>query len=148
MQRKDVKTYFCSNPIDDCVFNFLPSGESPQQNETNTETNQNKSSLSQQLGPMQVPNNLCSANSPVQQEEVAAEESPGLSSESNQEETPATTDPDNKDLARAEEKGTGFTGRSSAAVINTPEKAETGERQREDIASEVKQLNHLYLRLC
>ncbi|XP_022796391.1 E3 ubiquitin-protein ligase rnf213-alpha-like isoform X1 [Stylophora pistillata] len=112
-------------------------GESLQQNGTDTETNQNESSLSQQLGPMQVPNNH-SANSPVQQEEAAAEESPGLSSESNQEETPATTDPDNRDLVKADEKGTGFMERSSAAITNTPEKAETGERQREDIASEQK----------
>ena len=119
------------------MFNFLPSGESLQQNGTNTEITQKNSSFNQQLEPMQVPNNGFST-SPVQQEEGAAQESLR---------TLATTDPDNKDFGRVEEIATKA---GSAAVTNTPERAETDERQREDIAlevKEVKQLNHVNLKL-
>ena len=119
------------------MFNFLPSGESLQQNGTNTEITQKNSSFNQQLEPMQVPNNGFST-SPVQQEEGAAQESLR---------TLATTDPDNKDFGRVEEIATKA---GSAAVTNTPERAETDERQREDIAlevKEVKQLNHDNLKL-
>ena len=119
------------------MFNFLPSGESLQQNGTNTELTQKNSSFNQQLEPMQVPNNGFST-SPVQQEEGAAQEGPR---------TLATIDPDNKDFGRVEEIATKA---GSAAVTNTPERAETGERQREDIAlevKEVKQLNHVNLKL-
>ena len=56
------------------MFNFLPSGESLQQNGTNTEITQKNSSFNQQLEPMQVSNNGFST-SPVQQEEGAAQES-------------------------------------------------------------------------
>ena len=119
------------------MFNFLPSGESLQQNGTNTEITQKNSSFNQQLEPMQVPNNGFSS-SPVQQEEGAAQESLR---------TLATIDPDNKDFGRVEEIATKA---GSAAVTNTPERAETDERQREDIAlevKEVKQLNHVNLKL-
>ena len=119
------------------MFNFLPSGESLQQNGTNTEITQKNSSFNQQLEPMQVPNNG-SSTSPVQQEEGAAQESLR---------TLATIDPDNKDFGRVEEIATKA---GSAAVTNTPERAETDERQREDIAlevKEVKQLNHVNLKL-
>ena len=119
------------------MFNFLPSGESLQQNGTNTEITQKNSSFNQQLEPMQVPNNGFST-SPVQQEEGAAQESLR---------TLATTDPDSKDFGRVEEIATKA---GSAAVTNTPERAETDERQREDIAlevKEVKQLNHVNLKL-
>ena len=119
------------------MFNFLPSGESLQQNGTNTEITQKNSSFNLQLEPMQVPNNGFST-SPVQQEEGAAQESLR---------TLATTDPDNKDFGRVEEIATKA---GSAAVTNTPERAETDERQREDIAlevKEVKQLNHVNLKL-
>ena len=119
------------------MFNFLPSGESLQQNGTNTEITQKNSSFNQQLEPMQVPNNGF-RTSPVQQEEGAAQE--GLR-------TLATIDPDNKDFGRVEEIATKA---GSAAVTNTPERAETDERQREDIAlevKEVKQLNHVNLKL-
>ena len=119
------------------MFNFLPSGESLQQNGTNTEITQKNSSFNQQLEPMQVPNNGFST-SPVQQEEGAAQESLR---------TLATTDPDNKDFGRVEEIATKA---GSAAVTNTPERAETDEREREDIAlevKEVKQLNHVNLKL-
>ena len=119
------------------MFNFLPSGESLQQNGTNTELTQKNSSFNQQLEPMQVPNNGFST-SPVQQEEGAAQESLR---------TLATTDPDNKDFGRVEEIATKA---GSAAVTNTPERAETDEREREDIAlevKEVKQLNHVNLKL-
>lgn len=119
------------------MFNFLPSGESLQQNGTNTEITQKNSSFNQQLEPMQVPNNGFST-SPVQQEEGAAQESLR---------TLATIDPDNKDFGRVEEIATKA---GSAAVTNTPERAETDERQREDIAlevKEVKQLNHVNLKL-
>lgn len=119
------------------MFNFLPSGESLQQNGTNTEITQKNSSFNQQLEPMQVPNNGFST-SPVQQEEGAAQESLR---------TLATIDPDNKDFGRVEEIATKA---GSSAVTNTPERAETDERQREDIAlevKEVKQLNHVNLKL-
>ena len=119
------------------MFNFLPSGESLQQNGTNTEITQKNSSFNQQLEPMQVPNNGFSS-SPVQQEEGAAQESLR---------TLATIDPDNKDFGRVEEIATKA---GSAAVTNTPERAETDEREREDIAlevKEVKQLNHVNLKL-
>ena len=119
------------------MFNFLPSGESLQQNGTNTEITQKNSSFNQQLEPMQVPNNGFST-SPVQQEEGAAQEGPR---------TLATIDPDNKDFGRVEEIATKA---GSAAVTNTPERAETDERQREDIpleVKEVKQLNHVNLKL-
>ena len=119
------------------MFNFLPSGESLQQNGTNTEITQKNSSFNQQLEPMQVSNNGFST-SPVQQEEGAAQESLR---------TLATIDPDNKDFGRVEEIATKA---GSAAVTNTPERAETDERQREDIAlevKEVKQLNHVNLKL-
>ena len=119
------------------MFNFLPSGESLQQNGTNTEITQKNSSFNQQLEPMQVPNNGFST-SPVQQEEGAAQESLR---------TLATIDPDNKDFGRVEEIATKA---GSAAVTNTPERAETDGRQREDIAlevKEVKQLNHVNLKL-
>ena len=119
------------------MFNFLPSGESLQQNGTNTEITQKNSSFNQQLEPMQVPNNGFST-SPVQQEEGAAQESLR---------TLATIDPDNKDFGRVEEIATKA---GSAAVTNTPERAETDEREREDIAlevKEVKQLNHVNLKL-
>ena len=119
------------------MFNFLPSGESLQQNGTNTEITQKNSSFNLQLEPMQVPNNGFST-SPVQQEEGAAQESLR---------TLATTDPDNKDFGRVEEIATKA---GSAAVTNTPERAETDGRQREDIAlevKEVKQLNHVNLKL-
>lgn len=119
------------------MFNFLPSGESLQQNGTNTEITQKNSSFNQQLEPMQVPNNGF-RTFPVQQEEGAAQE--GLR-------TLATIDPDNKDFGRVEEIATKA---GSAAITNTPERAETGERQREDIAlevKEVKQLNHVNLKL-
>ncbi|XP_066021913.1 uncharacterized protein [Pocillopora verrucosa] len=100
-------------------------GESLQQNGTNTEITQKNSSFNLQLEPMQVPNNGFST-SPVQQEEGAAQESLR---------TLATTDPDNKDFGRVEEIATKA---GSAAVTNTPERAETDERQREDIALEQK----------
>ena len=119
------------------MFNFLPSGESLQQNGTNTEITQKNSSFNQQLEPMQVPNNGFST-SPVQQEEGAAQEILR---------TLATIDPDNKDFGRVEEIATKA---GSAAVTNTPERAETDERQREDIpleVKEVKQLNHVNLKL-
>ena len=119
------------------MFNFLPSGEILQQNGTNTEITQKNSSFNQQLEPMQVPNNGF-RTSPVQQEEGAAQE--GLR-------TLATIDPDNKDFGRVEEIATKA---GSAAITNTPERAETGERQRKDIAlevKEVKQLNHVNLKL-
>ena len=119
------------------MFNFLPSGESLQQNGTNTEITQKNSSFNQQLEPMQVPNNGFST-SPVQQEEGAAQESLR---------TLATIDPDNKDFGRVEEIATKA---GSAAVTSTTERAETDERQREDIAlevKEVKQLNHVNLKL-
>ena len=119
------------------MFNFLPSGESLQQNGTNTEITQKNSSFNQQLEPMQVPSNGFST-SPVQQEEGAAQESLR---------TLATIDIDNKDFGRVEEIATKA---GSAAVTNTPERAETDERQREDIAlavKEVKQLNHVNLKL-
>lgn len=142
------------------MFNFLPSGESLQQIGTNTETNQNKPSFNQQWGPMQVP---ISSASPVQQDEAVGEKGPRPSSASGHcsDKTPATTDPDNKDLGKAEEITTGvvevgsaavsnaleraetgerFVEGGSAAVTNTPERAEMGERQGEDIASEVKEL--------
>ena len=145
MQSKDVKIIFCSKPIDDCMFNFLPLGESLQQNGTNKEIKQKKSSFNQQLEPMQVPNNDLSTP-PVQQEKAAVQESPRTSSKSDHfsERTLATTDPDNKDFGRVEEVAT-KTG--SAAVPSTPERAVTSERQREDIALEVKQVNHVNLKL-
>ena len=137
--------YLFSNPIDDCMFNFLSSGESLQQNGTNTNVTQEKSSFHQQLEPMQVPKNDLST-SPVQWEEAAAQESPRTSSKSDHlsEGTLATTDPDNKDFGGDEELATEA---GSAAVTNTPGRAETGERQREDIALKVKQLNHVNLKL-
>ena len=52
-----------------------------------------------------------------------------------------------KDFGRVEEIATKA---GSAAVTNTPERAETDGRQREDIAlevKEVKQLNHVNLKL-
>lgn len=79
----------------------------------------------------------------------AAQESLRTSSKSDHlsEGTLTTTDPDNKDFRGDEELATEA---GSAAVTNTPGRAKTGERQREDIAlevKEVKQLNHVNLKL-
>lgn len=121
------------------VSSEKPKGESLQQNGTATKKDQNKLPFDQQLGPMQAPDDDLSA-SPVQQEEAAAEKSPRPSSESApcSDGTPATTDPDNKDFGKAEEIVTSFVEGGSAADTNTPDRAETGERQGEDIAWEQK----------
>ena len=122
---------------------LLPSGESLQQNGTNTEITPKKSPLNQELETIQVANNDCST-SPVQQEEVAVQESSRTSSKSDlfSDRTLATTNPDNEDFGRVEEIGTIA---SSAAATDTPERALTGGRQGEDIALEVKHLNHVNL---